>query len=417
LVFERIKQVREEFAFIQGNLLVLIMSSMFFRFSFHVSGTFRSLYLRELGASPFMLGVMDAVASVMMIVIRIPGAYIADRFGRVKLIGVFSFVWVASFLAIALAPDWRWALLGIMISNLSELYTPAREALEADSIPANRRGMGFVSLWTIPSIITLIAPGLAGYLVDRYDLLLGNRIVFVIAATSAAVASSIRILYLKETLQDPEKFNWREIGSVFRESIRSLLEVPRLVSAELRVLILVFMITSVQDSINRTYSSLYVYDVIGVQGFEYSMASTAWLIASLLAAFPAGKTIEKIGKRKSIILAYCVSLPLDLLWINIRGYTPLLMINTIYGASFSLFSAYHALQADLVPRETRGRILGTIGIIRVLIMMFSAPIGGLLYEYKPVYPFLLNILMTVFIVTIFVFKIKEPIASSDITLT
>lgn len=417
MVFERIKQVREEFAFIQGNLLVLIMSSMFFRFSFHVSGTFRSLYLRELGASPFMLGVMDSVASVMMIVIRIPGAYIADRFGRVKLIGVFSFVWVASFLAIALAPDWRWALLGIMISNLAELYTPAREALEADSIPEDNRGMGFVSLWTIPSIITLIAPGLAGFLVDRYDLVLGNRFVFVIAATSAAVASTIRLLYLKETLQNPEKFNWREIGSVFKESIRSLLEVPRLISAELRVLIMVFMITSVQDSINRTYSSLYVYDVIGVQGFEYSMASTVWLLASLLTAFPAGKTIEKIGKRKSIILAYCVSLPLDLLWINIRGYTPLLALNTIYGALFSLFPAYAALQADLVPRETRGRILGAIGIIRVLIMMISAPIGGLLYEYKPVYPFLLNVVMSALIVAIFVFKIKEPRASSALTVT
>ena len=417
MVFERIKQVREEFAFIQGNLLVLIMSSMFFRFSFHISGTFRSLYLRELGASPFMLGVMDAVASVMMIVIRIPGAYIADRFGRVKLIGVFSFVWVASFLAIALAPDWRWALLGIMISNLAELYTPAREALEADSIPEDNRGMGFVSLWTIPSIITLAAPGLAGYLVDRYDLVFGNRFVFVIAATSAAVASTIRLLYLKETLQNPEKFNWHEIGSVFRKSLRSLLETPRLVSGELRVLILVFMIAAVQDGINRNYGSLYIYDVIGVRGFQYSMASTVWLVATLLAAFPAGKIIEKIGKRKSIILVYSLGLPLDVIWLYIRSYVPLLAMNAVYGALVSLYPAYAALQADLVPRETRGRILGVIGITRVLVMMISAPIGGLLYEFEPAYPFLLNIVMSILILIIFIFKIQEPRSPDGITIT
>ena len=53
-------KLREELSFIKGNLPVLIVSYMMFRISGGLIGSFYPYY-RELGASPFLLEVMDSI--------------------------------------------------------------------------------------------------------------------------------------------------------------------------------------------------------------------------------------------------------------------------------------------------------------------------------------------------------------------
>lgn len=93
---------------------------------------FESPYFRGLGPTVVEIGLISSVGAAVLMFIRVPGAYIADRYGRRRVIVVFTYMIVAAYLVHALAPDWRYILLGSTILNLGSLYYPALEAIEAD---------------------------------------------------------------------------------------------------------------------------------------------------------------------------------------------------------------------------------------------------------------------------------------------
>ena len=71
--------MREEFSFVKGNLLVLIVSYTLFRMTDSMSYSFQSLYIRELGASPFLLGLMSSLGSLIIALVRIPGVIVCPN--------------------------------------------------------------------------------------------------------------------------------------------------------------------------------------------------------------------------------------------------------------------------------------------------------------------------------------------------
>jgi len=103
---------------------------------------FESPYIRDLDATPAMLGLMGSVGAALFSLVQIPGAYIADKYGRRQIIVTMTFVLSFSYILYAVAPDWRFVLLGMLFANLTSIYQPALLALEADSISPEKRGMG-----------------------------------------------------------------------------------------------------------------------------------------------------------------------------------------------------------------------------------------------------------------------------------
>ena len=70
--------------------------------------------------------------------------------------------------------------------------------------------------------------------------------------------------------------------------------------------------------------------------------------------------------------------------------------------------AYSALLADLIPKEKRGRIMGTIVTMNILATVPASAFGGFLYGASPVYPFLLTMTLGATVSLIILFAVKEP---------
>ena len=153
-----LSKIKKEFSFLRGNLLVLIISYMLFRVSGGFTTAYYSLYVRELGASPFVIGLISSLASLVVGLMRIPGGYFADTYGRKKIIVIFTFVAGFSYLIFAAAPDWKSIVLATKVLNLSFVYFPALNALEADSIPEDSRGMGYAATQMLPHLTRYRSP-------------------------------------------------------------------------------------------------------------------------------------------------------------------------------------------------------------------------------------------------------------------
>lgn len=399
--------LRSEFSFVRGNLLVLIVSYTIFRMLDSVSSPFQPLYVRALGASPFVLGLISSLGSLLIALVRVPGSFIADRYGRRAVIAIFTFGGISSYFFYALAPNWRFVLLGVVISSLSHVYLPALEAIEADSIPADKRGMGYSAINIIPMLPAVAAPLVGGFLVERMGLVPGMRIAYAVAFTGGIANGLLRALFLRETLERSEEVRSSVVGSASKAPLGYIFEAWRELPRGMSFLAVVMLIGAFEAPLFQVFMALYAKDVVGIWGLEWSLMSTAFMMTSLLVGLPAGKMIDSMGGRRALLAAYVFSTPMILLFITSRGVLQLLVANVLFAVGQAiLFPTLMALQADLVPQDRRGRIMGIVGTLKTLAAVPSATLFGILYQVNPATPFLLAMLLEAIAVIITLKGIK-----------
>jgi len=402
-------RIRAEFSFMRGNLLTLIASWLFVFFTFSLVFSFESPFFRELGAPPFVIGLMGSVGAATLGLVRIPGAYITDKYGRKQIIVTMTFLIAFSFVFYVFAPDWRFVLIGMVISNLSLIYQPALDAILADSIPPEKRGMGYAATNVIPNIPTVFAPALAGYLVEIYGIVPGMRIVYTIVFFCMLAAAIIRLLFLKETLTNPQKIRLTEVKAAFRNSLQAILEAWRDMSGSLKFLTLAFLVSAFEEPMFRMFTSLYVFDVIGLGKLEWGLANTASIAATLAFGFPMGKLVDKIGRKKSIVFANLIFISATVAFLMAGTLNHLIVVFLMFAIGGSLLGpAYSALLADMIPREKRGRIMGTIVTLNILATVPASGLAGFLYGVSPSHPFTFVVLLAIAVTLIIFLAVREP---------
>ncbi len=122
-----------------------------------------------------------------------------------------------------------------------------------------------------------------------------------------------------------------------------------------------------------------------------------------------GKAVDIFGRKKALILAHLIFTPTTAIFILSKSFTAFAVVYAFFAIASILFgSATAALQADMVPRERRGRILGSAGALYILMGALGSMVGGTLYEnVGPKAPFMLCIPLDIIALLIVLFKVKE----------
>lgn len=408
-------RIRAEFSFMRGNLLTLIISWLFVFFTFSMTFSFESPFFRELGAPPTVIGLMGSVGAMVLGLVRIPGAYIADKYGRRQIIVTMTFVIAFSFVFYIFAPDWRFVLIGMIISNLALIYQPALDAILADSVPPEKRGMGYAATNVIPNIPAIVAPTIAGFLVEKYGIIPGMRIVYTIIFFCMLAAALIRLLFLRETLEHPQKIKPGELVDAFKNSLSAIREAWRDMPKTLRFVTVAFLVSAFEDPMFRIFTALYVFDVVNVAKMEWGFVNTASIAVTLILGFPLGKVVDKIGRKKSILTAYTLFIPSTILFLSARSFPQLLVVYLLFATGGCLIMpAYSALLADLIPKEKRGRIMGTIVTLNILATVPASALGGFLYGLAPAYPFILTMILGVTVSLIILLTVNDQIGRAHV---
>jgi len=221
-----IEKLRDQFSFFQGNYLVLIISWILMDFAGELPGTYYADYVIQLGGSATVLGLITLVSMLCLASVQFPGGYLADKYGRRWLVSTLTFGVALSYIFYAVAPSWHFILIGAAIQNLCLLYQPALNATFADSLPPEKRGMGFSILNLIMSVSTTPAPVVALFLVATYGSETGMRIAYMIVTIFFTVAATVR-LKLKESIENAEKVNLNDVLHSYPESLKQACSSPR----------------------------------------------------------------------------------------------------------------------------------------------------------------------------------------------
>jgi len=405
-----VERLKHEFSFIKGNYAVLVGSWILIDFAMELPGTYYSLYVLKLGATETVLGMIGLFSFLALASMQFPGGYLADKFGRKWLISSMTFGVALCYIFYAVAPSWHFILIGaILMSLFNSTYQPALMAMVADSLPSERRGMGFSIIMLITSASTTPGPLVAGALRNQFGLVEGMRIGYGVVVVLFLIAAFLRLLRLEETMVNTRKPGLSELLHSYpvamKESFAVWKKVPRsMFYLFLSLAVITFGVASV-----NLYLVVYATEVLLVDEAIWPFILTALPITMILLSIPMGKIVDKMSRKIPILVAYVIFAAS--LWLFVNGDLLRLFVSLVlFGAAQVMIgSAFSALQADLTPKEQRGKVNGFTNFVNCILMALGSLVGGILYEHvSPQVPFFLAIVLIVPSFALTLMMVHEP---------
>jgi MFS family permease len=380
----------KEFSFIKGNYAIILISWILIDFAGEIPATYYALYVLKLGATETILGIIGLSGFLALASMQFPGGYLADKFGRKWLVSSMTFGVALSFILYAIAPSWPLILIGVVLMNFfNSIYQPALMAIVSDSLPPERRGMGFSIIMMITSTSTTPGPLVAGFLKNQFGLVQGMRIAYGIIVALFLTAAFLRFL-LKETFIKTPRPSWKEFFRSYPTSLKEGFKVWGRVPRAMFYLFLSGAVMMFGVAAVQIYLVDYAVNILHVDPTIWAYVLTTLPITAIIFAFPIGKIIDEVNRKVPVLAAYALIFGSLLLFV--RGNIFLLFLSLVFlGIGLVMINAGSgALQADLTPRESRGKVQGFSSFFNNIAMALGVFIGGFLYEHlSPELPFYL----------------------------
>ena len=393
--------------FFRGNIGVIAVGSAIRGFGGGIISTYVSLYFIGLGGSPLTLGLTASIASVIQCVILLLGGFIADYYGRRKIMVLTAFYGIFFPLLYAVVQDWRiFAVLSI-IGALGVMSNPASHAVVADSISPQKRTTGIASLQVVSSLPVIIAPLIGGWLIQNHGLLDGFRLACVCTAATAFTSALFIFLFLKETHR--HKLAAKLNSSNFNTLI-GFMRPPRPLPTGLKPLMISYALVMFANGAVGQYYILYANNVIGLTNLEWGAIVSLQLLLVIILKIPGGWLSDKFGKRKIMILSAATCAPCAVLFTLAHSFVQVLIVALLLIVTGIYYApAHEALQADLTPRTMRGRITALWGICSAISTALGILAGGFLFQMvSPAVPFYLFTAAELVAVFFIINMVREP---------
>jgi len=167
---------------------------------------FWSIYLtEELGADLLAVGLLSTIQTADQFLFQLPGGVLADKYGRRKIIVYGTSLRLLSPIIYWFSTHWTHTILAVIINGAASVYTPAFNAIIADSLPEEKRGAGYGAYRTLTSMPRIFSPLIGGYAMDVLGYKDGVRIFLVLSMITAAIITGVRYFVISETLDVDSK--------------------------------------------------------------------------------------------------------------------------------------------------------------------------------------------------------------------
>src|SRR5262245_8155586 len=155
-------------------------------------------YFEAFGASTALIGLYGTAEDLLDAVYQYPGGWLADRVGRRYAFLLFVALASAGYLVYLLSPSWPLLFVGLaLVMAWQSMASPAIFAVIGDSLPRERRAMGFTLQSILKRVPIGIAPIVGGVLISSLGVVRGIHaallITLVLALATILLLSRINI--------------------------------------------------------------------------------------------------------------------------------------------------------------------------------------------------------------------------------
>ncbi|HEY2961712.1 MAG TPA: MFS transporter [Pyrinomonadaceae bacterium] len=354
-------------------------------------------YLEALGANTAMIGLYGTAEDFFDAIYQYPGGWLADHLGRRRAFLTFIALSTGGYLVFLLSPSWPFLFAGLaLVMAWQSMASPAIFAVIGDSLPRERRAMGFTLQSILKRVPVVISPIAGGALIVSLGVVKGVHVALLITL----VVALLTMLLLSKVKVTVNAVRTTGIVAIWR-SFHTVLK--RLLFSD--------VIIRTCEGMTGVLTILYVTNVHHFSVARYGTLVAIQMVTSILIYIPAGKIADRVG-RKPFVIATFLSFALFPLAVIAASSFGMLVIAFIVGGLREIGEpARKAMIVDFSEDNVRARSVGLYYLVRSLSITPAAAVGGLLWSITPQVPFIVAGVIGLIGTVVFAATVEEKYAS------
>jgi MFS family permease len=366
-----------DFFGLKRNLVVLLLAIFVIGTGEELWMRFVPKYLQALGAGVFVIGLYDALRTLLGAVYAYPGGVFVDRWGHRRAFLTFNIVSIVGYALVLFVPHWGAVIAGMFLFLSWTCFSlPATFSLVAAALEANRHSMGIGVQSVIKRLPIMIAPFFGGLLIDRFGVIGGVRIALVISIVLSGAA-----IFVQRQIRDEPKGETAKERLNFWQSLREF-------NSPMRRLLLSDILIRFCERIPYAWVVIFAMDYIGVNAKQVGLLTTVEMLAATLCIIPASHYADRYGREPFVIVTFIMFtlFPISLLISHaFPSYSFVLLVVAFIIRGFKEFgdTSRKALIIGYCEPARCGQMVGAYYLVRDLVVSVGAIFGAYLWNVNP----------------------------------
>jgi len=362
---------------LKRNLAVLLLAIFVIGAGEELWMRFVPKFLQTLGATVFVIGLYDALRTLLGAVYAYPGGVLVDLWGHRRAFLTFNIVSIVGYALVLFIPHWGAVIAGMFLFlSWSCFSLPATFSLVAAALEANRHAMGIGVQSVIKRLPIMIAPFFGGVLIDRFGVIGGVRIALVIS-----IVFSSATIFVQRRLRDEPKEETPAERLNFWQSLREF-------NSPMRRLLLSDILIRFCERIPYAWVVIFAMDYIGVSAKEIGVLTAVEMLAATLCIIPAAHYADRYGREPFVIVTFIMFTLFPIGLLVSKSFSALLIAFVIRGFKEFGDTSRKALIIGYCDPARCGQMVGAYYLVRDLIVSAGAILGAYLWSVNPIMNFL-----------------------------
>jgi MFS family permease len=371
-ILTRAHRVTEFFA-LKRNLVILLVAMLVIGAGEELWMRFVPKYLQVLGASVFIIGLYDALRTLLGAIYAYPGGVLVDRWGHRRAFLTFNLFSIVGYTLVLLIPQWGAVLVGMFLFLSWTCFSlPATFSLIGATLSPNRYSMGVGTQSVIKRIPIMIAPILGGMLIDHFGVIVGVRMGLLISVLLSAAT-----ILVQRQLRDEvtEKATSIERWNVWK-SLREF-------NTPMRRLLLSDILVRFCERIPYAWVVIFAMDYIGTSAKEVGLLTTVEVLVATLCIIPTSHFADRSEREPFVLITFIMFTLFPITLLISRSFPMLMIAFVIRGLKEFGDPSRKALIIAQSNAEQRGQTIGAYYLVRDLIVSVAAILGAYLWKLGP----------------------------------
>jgi MFS family permease len=362
-----------DFFGLKRNLVVLLIAIFVIGAGEELWMRFVPKYLQVLGASVLMIGLYDALRTLLGAIYAYPGGVLVDLWGHRRAFITFNFFSIAGYSLVLLIPHWGAVIAGMFLFLSWTCFSlPATFSLVGETLAANRYAMGIGIQMVIRRVPIMVAPIIGGILIDRFGVVPGVRM----GLTMSILLSTATIFVQRELRDEPKE---KAVVADRWTFWRSLLEF----NVPMRRLLLSDILIRFCERIPFAWAVIFAMDYIGMSAKQVGVLTMIEVLVASLCIIPASHFADKYRREPFVIVTFLMFTLFPISLLVSRNFHMLALAFAIRGLKEFGDTSRKALIISYSEPGRRGQMVGAYYLIRDLIVSTGALLGAYLWYLGP----------------------------------
>jgi len=247
-------------------------------------------YLELLGASATAIGLFGTAEDFFDALYQYPGGWLADHLGRRRAFLTLLAAASTGYLIYLFSPSWPFLFLGLAFTMAwQSMASPAIFATIGDTLPKERRAMGFTVQSMLKRTPMVISPLVGGAVIGAFGLRIGIKAG--LAITLVFVGIAVPLLFLINLRIAPkDSIKLRGVWNAFHPTLK------RLLVSDIAI--------RMCEGMSDIFTVLYVTNMTGITVPLYGVLVAVQLATAILVYIPSAKIADRLGRKPFVIATF-----------------------------------------------------------------------------------------------------------------